>query len=141
MTDLLEATDVIYKDWIAFAPSDPFVFENEDSPDATTALFEGDSPWYRVSVREAAGGRANLNSVAGTRKYERVGFLSIQCFDLQNKGIKNVLSLAEAARDYFEDRRLNSTVIYLNGTIRIQPPDGKWKPVLIEIAVEYTDQK
>lgn len=141
MTNLVEATDAIFKDWLAFAPATNFVFENEVDPSTSITLFEGDSPWYRVSVRESGGGRANLNSVTGTRKYERLGFLAIQCFDLQNKGVKFVTGMAEDARTYFEDRRLDTTIVYLNADIRPQLPDGKWKPVLLEVAIEFTDTK
>lgn len=141
MTNLAEATDLIFKDWITFGVTDPYVFENEDAPDAVTPLFEGNVPWYRVSVRELVGARANLNGVVGQRKYERTGLLSIQYFNLTNIGVKDITEKAELARDYFEDRRLSDDVIYLTADVRQQLPDGKWKPILVEVTFEYTDRK
>lgn len=145
--NIVEATDAIYKDWLAFATAqsitDPVLFGNEDSvgdvnPD------EGSGPWYRVTYREAAGGRANLNGKVGTRRYERLGFLAIQCFAPVNKGVKTALTMAETARDHFEDSRsatASSEIIYLNADVRPQEADGKWFPVLLEVAVEVTDFK
>lgn len=142
--NLVETTDLIFQDWLAFIGSGSnFAFGNEDPTDAATGkkLDEGSSAWYRVSFREAGGGRANLNGEVGTRKYDRVGFLSIQCFSPTNTGEKTSKQMAEAARDYFEDRRLNNDIIYNNATVRPQPPDGKWFPVLLEIQVVFTDIK
>lgn len=146
MTNLAEATDLIFKDWIAYmatkpTPTPPYVFENEESEADARPLFEGSKPWYRVTTRELAGGRANLNGVVGTRKYERTGLLMIQFFDLQGKGVKSIQTEGEAMRDYFEDRRLSNDVLYLNADLRQQPPDGKWKPILLEITFEFTDRK
>lgn len=146
MTNLIGTTDTIFKDWLAYVAANSVegvtLFGNEDGvggvrPDKGTA------PWYRVSYREAAGGRVNLNGVVGTRSYERVGFLSIQCFDLVNKGVKDVITMAENARIYFEDRRnlTDTNIIYLNADIRPQQPDGKWFPVLLEIRVIVADTK
>jgi len=146
VTNLIEATDLVFKDWLAYMAANSLeevtLFGNEDGvggvrPDA------GTDPWYRVSYREASGGRANLNGVVGTRSYERVGFLSIQCFDLVNKGVRDVITMAENARTYFEDRRntTDTNIIYLNADIRPQQPDGKWFPVLLEIRVEVSDTK
>lgn len=146
--NLAESTDAIFKDWVTFAAglsgNPPYAFENEDEDLPTsrgTALFEGTKPWYRVTVRELAGGRANLNGVTGTRKYERTGILSVQFFDLVNKGVKSITQAAEAVRDHFEDRRLNNDIVYLAGTVSQQPPDGKWKPILVDIEFEFTDTK
>lgn len=142
--NLPETTDAVYKDWVTYIGStSPFAFGNEDPKDAATGkkLDEGTKPWYRVSFRELAARRHNLNGVVGTRKYERVGLLFIQCFAPVNGGDKAGQQMAEAARDYFEDRRLNSDIIYLTGTIRPQPPDGKWNPVTLELEVEFTDIK
>lgn len=141
MTNLAEATDLIFKDWQTFAGSARYVFENEDQPGAAIPLFEGNVPWYRVTVRELTGGRANLNGVVGTRKYERLGTLMIQYFNKTNIGVKDITTVAEAVRDYFEDRRLTNDVIYLAADVRQQPPDGKWKPILVEVTFEFTDHK
>lgn len=137
MADFPETTDLIYKDWIAYIGTvSPYVFGNDDAK-----LDEGDTPWYRVSFREVGGGRANLNGRPDTRRYERLGFLSVQCFDQVNKGDKAGFTMAEAARRYFEDRRLNNDIIYLNAVVRPQVPDGKWRPVLMEAEVEFTEFK
>lgn len=142
MTDLVEATDLIFKDWLAYiGTASPFVFENEDQPSVAVPLFEGNLPWYRISLRELAGGRANLNGVVGTRKYERLGLLSIQYFNKTNIGVKAITTVAEAVRDYFEDRRLTNDIIYLSADVRQQSQDGKWKPILVEVTFEYTDRK
>lgn len=145
MTDLAQATDLIYKDWQTYAnalsPVPPFVFENEDQPNATTPLFEGNAPWYRVSIRELSSRRGNLNGVVGTRKFERLGLLSIQYFNKTNIGVKNITTVAEAVRRYFEDRRLTNDIIYLAADVRPQPQDGKWKPILVEVNFEYTEHK
>ena len=146
MTDLAEATDAVFKDWIAFVATlgtgaPEYVFENEGGPEGNEPLYEGNAPWYRVTVRELAGGRANLNGVVGTRKYERTGSLLVQHFDLANKGVKAITQAAEAVRDYFEDRRLSTDIVYLAGEIRQQPTDGKWKPILVDVTFEFTDRK
>lgn len=147
MTNLLEAADAIYKDWLAYAAAnsitDPVLFGNEDAVDGVKPE-EGTDPWYRVTYREAAGGRANLNGVVGTRRYERLGFLAIQCFAPVNAGVKTAFTMAESARDHFEDSRSatsSATIIYLNADVRPQEPDGKWFPVLLEVSVEVTDFK
>lgn len=137
--NLAQTTDLIYKDWVTFAATGPkpFCLGNEEGE----GLDQGSAPWYRVSVREAAGGRANLNGVPTTRRYERKGFLAIQCFAPVNGGDKAGMTMAEEARAYFEDRRLSNEVIYINANIRPQPPDGKWNPVLLEVAIEFTEFK
>lgn len=147
MTDVLEATDAIYKDWLAYAAAnsivDPVLFGNEDSVEGVKPE-DGEDPWYRVTYREAAGGRANLNGRVGTRRYERLGFLAIQCFSPVNTGTKTALTMARDARDHFEDSRSatsSSTIVYLNADVRPQEPDGKWFPVLLEVSVEVTDIK
>ena len=144
MATIVDTVDLVFKDWITYiSTTSPYVFGNEDAKDPSTGkkLDDGNRPWYRVSVRESGGGRANLNGQVGTRKYERLGFLAIQCFAPVNAGDKLGLQMAEAARTYFEDRRLNNLIIYLNADIRPQPPDGKWNPVLLEVVIEFTDTK
>lgn len=147
MTNLIQATDSIQKDWLAYAAAqgitDPVLFGNEDSVNGVNPD-EGTAPWYRVTYREAAGGRANLNGVVGTRRYERLGFLAIQCFAPVNKGVKVAHTMAENARARFEDSRSvtsPATIIYLNADVRPQEADGKWFPVLLEVSVEVTDFK
>lgn len=147
MTNLVDATDAIYKEWLdyltASGSSLVTLLGNEDSSNGVKPEDE-DEAWYRVSFREAAGGRANLNgSGQGTRLYERLGFLAIQCFTPVNTGQKAANTMAEDARDEFEDRRhpTNSDIIYLNASIRPQPQDGKWFSVLLEVEVEVTDRK
>lgn len=147
MTNLVEATDLIYRDFLAFASgasiTSPVLFGNEDSVNGVKPE-EGDDPWYRVTYREAAGGRANLNGASGSRRYERLGFLAVQCFVPVKTGTQAVLTMAEDARDNFEDSRSSTspnTILYLNADIRPQQPDGKWYPVLLEVAVEVTDFK
>lgn len=147
MTNLIEATDAILKDWLAYVDAnsieDVFVFGNEDSVDGVKPE-DGVDPWYRVTYREAAGGRANLNGVVGTRRYERLGFLAIQCFAPVNQGVKTAITMAENARDHFEDSRSETsptTIIYYNADVRPQETDGKWFPVLLEVSVEVTDFK
>lgn len=146
MTNLVQATDAIYAEWLAFlagaSSSAVTIFGNEDSVGGVKPE-EGDDPWYRVTFREAAGGRVNLNGTVGDRLYERLGFLSIQCFTPANVGQKPANTMAEAARTAFEDRRhpTLSSIIYLNANIRPQPQDGKWYAVLLEIEVEVTERK
>lgn len=147
MTNTIEAADAAYKDFLAYASgagiTDEILFLNENAvggvePEDSTA------PWYRVTYREAAGGRANLNGVVGSRRYERLGFLAIQCFVPANTGSKAANTMAEGARDYFEDSRsatLPDTLIYLNADVRPQQADGKWFSVLLEVATEATDFK
>lgn len=144
MSTLPVAVDAIYKDWQTFiGTSAPFTFPGEDPVVASTRkkLDEGTQPWYRVSFREAGGGRSNLNGDVGTRRYVRLGFLAIQCFAPTNAGSKAALQMAEAARTYFEDRRLTREIIYLNATVRGQPPDGRWDSALLEVEVEFTEFK
>lgn len=142
--NLQETIDLIYKDWVTYiGTASPFALGNEDPTDPNTGkkLDEGSVAWYRVSFREAGGGRANLNGEVGTRRYERRGFLAVQCFAPVNAGDKMGATMAEAAREYFEDRRLGNEIIYLNATARPQPPDGKWNPVLMEVETVFTDIK
>lgn len=149
MTNLVVATDAIYAEWLTFQAGSAYsalvtLFGNEDSSNGVKPE-DGDAAWFRVTFREAAGGRANLNgSGAGTRLYERLGFLAVQCFTPANTGQKAANEMAEAARDEFEDRRSlthPNDIIYLNANIRPQPQDGKWYAVLLEIEVEVTDRK
>jgi hypothetical protein len=142
--NLVETTDLVFQDWLTYiGTATNFAFGNEDPINSATGkkLDEGSEAWYRISFREAGGGRANLNGEVGTRKYDRLGFLAVQCFSPTNVGEKTGKQMAEAARTYFEDRRLNNDIIYLNATARPQPPDGKWFPVLLEVQVVYTDIK
>lgn len=148
MTNLVVATDAIYSEWLSFQAGSAYadlvtLFGNEDSSEGVKPE-DGDVAWFRVTFREAAGGRANLNgSGVGSRLYERLGFLAIQCFTPVNQGQKAANAMAEAARDSFEDRRhaSNNDIIYLNASIRPQPQDGKWYAVLLEVEVEVTDRK
>lgn len=143
MTNLVQATDLIYAEWLAHAGTTVVtLFGNEDSAGGKKPE-DGDKAWYRVTFREAAGGRANLNGGIGQKLYERLGFLAIQCFTPVNVGQKAANVMAEAARVAFEDRRhpTNSDIIYLNSNIRPQPQDGKWYSVLVETEVEVTDRK
>lgn len=147
MTNLAQATNAVYVDWLAYQAASPYaglvaLLGNEDSSGGLKPE-DRDAAWFRVTFREAAGGRANLNGIVGTRKYERLCFLAVQCFTPVNVGTKNANEAAEAARLAFEDRRhaTNSSIIYLNANIRPQPQDGKWFAVLLEVQVEVTDQK
>lgn len=147
MTDLVQATDSVYVEWLSYlsgAGSDAVtVFGNERQAPNGVDPEASEDPWYRVSFRESSGGRANLNGVTGSRKYERTGFLAIQCFAPVRGGEQTAKLMAESARDRFEDRRheTDSRIVYLDATIRPQPTDGKWDIVLLEVEVEYTDTK
>jgi hypothetical protein len=148
VTTLVAATNAIYAEWLTFQAGSAYsalvtLFGNEDSSGGIKPE-DGEAAWFRVTYREAAGGRANLNgSGTGSRLYERLGFLAIQCFTPANTGQQAANEMAEAARAAFEDRRhpTNSDIIYLNASVRPQPQDGKWHAVLLEIEVEVTDRK
>lgn len=146
--NLVDATNAIYAEWLSFLAGSAHstlvtLFGNEDSLGGVKPE-DGELAWFRVTYREAAGGRANLNgSGTGTRLYERVGFLAVQCFTPANAGQQTANQMAEDARAAFEDRRhaTESDIIYLNASVRPQPQDGKWYTVLLEIEVEVTDRK
>lgn len=83
-------------------------------------------PWARVTLRHITGAQASLAGGSGTRRWERVGILTVQIFVPSGQGLAGAQSLAKIAVDAYQGQTTPGGVWFRNVRLTEVGPDGDW---------------
>ena len=108
MTTRTEATDIMMGHVRAMLPLGVAVVWP-----MTPAIVPENTLWIRPSIQHVGGGQASLSGAIGTRRFDRYGMLTIQCFSPVGDGNTDADDLAGSLLNSFEGIR-NSQVWYRN---------------------------
>ena len=108
MTTRTEATDIMMGHVRAMLPLGVAVVWP-----MTPAIVPENTLWIRPSIQHVGGGQASLSGAIGTRRFDRYGMLTIQCFSPVGDGNTDADDLAGSLLNSFESIR-NSQVWYRN---------------------------
>lgn len=138
MATLNQAREKIYQRFVSDSGMTHLVnltFDNDDfQPPAG-------SDWMRLAVRHLASTQESLGGV-GTRKFERIGSVVVQCFTPLDKGAAAGDNLATAARNVFEGKTFNPEAIhFFDCVVREIGPTGTWYQVNVEAFFIYHETK
>lgn len=98
------------------------------------------SKWLRVSLRHVTGRQASLAGENGVRRWNRTGFVSVQCFaPLASGGVKAATEMACVVRDALQGKATESCVWFRNPRINEVGVDGDWFNVNATIDFDYDE--
>lgn len=99
----------------------PALYENLAGEPPTTPV-----PWARISLRHGTGGQTALSGADGTRRYDRIGILTVQIFIANGKGLSEGYTLGKIVVDAFEGKTTPSQVWFRDVVNKEIGPDGEW---------------
>jgi len=129
------AREAVYQRWVDNLPAGltDYTFANERYSPPT------DTVWARLTVVHEAGEQDSIGRVGG-RKFLRRGRVLIQIFDKVDNGVRNLDTLADAARDIFEGASFDG-LYFISADIRETGPDGEWFQILVDAPFDYQETK
>lgn len=96
----------------------------------------------RVTILHASGRQRSLASDTGTRRFERDGIVTVQCFAPRGRrGPTLAEALASVAKDAFEGKASPGGVWFRNATIKEVGPDKGWFQVNAVVQFQYDEVK
>lgn len=96
--------------------------------------------WLRASLLHATGSQASLAGVDGVRRWNRTGFISVQCFAPLAKGSAQAATkLACVVRDALQGKQTPSCVWFRNPKINEVGEDRDWFNVNATIDFDYDE--
>lgn len=137
MTTLDQANEAMAQRFVdVWTPTGhPFTLENEEFSVPQTG------PWARFTGRLTASTQRTLGR-AGNRRFQRLGSLFVQIFDLIDVGTNRSKQLAQTVLEGFEGVSLTGTTIRFYDVIpREIGPDGRWYQTNVEINFEFDETR
>lgn len=96
--------------------------------------------WLRVSLQHVSGNQASLAGVDGVRRWNRTGFITVQCFaPLASGSVKKATELACVVRDALQGKQTASCVWFRNPRINEVGEDKDWFNVNATIDFNYDE--
>lgn len=96
--------------------------------------------WLRASLMHATGSQASLAGVDGVRRWNRTGFISVQCFaPLARGSVQKATQLACVVRDALQGKQTESCVWFRNPRINEIGEDRDWFNVNATIDFDYDE--
>lgn len=98
--------------------------------------------WIRVEMQHVAGRQASLAGVDGVRRWNRTGFISVQCFaPLAGGSVQKATKLAGVVRDALQGKATASRVWFRNARVNEIGEDRDWFNVNAIIDFDYDELK
>lgn len=99
-----------------------------------------DATWCRVSLRHSTGNQASLAGEDGVRRWNRTGFITVQCFaPLANNGVRVATEMASVVRDALQGKQSEHCVWFRNARIQEIGIDADWFNVNAIIDFDYDE--
>lgn len=96
--------------------------------------------WARVSLMHVTGRQSSLAGVDGVRRWNRTGFISVQCFaPLARGSVQRATQLACVVRDALQGKQTASCVWFRNPRISEVGEDKDWFNVNAIIDFDYDE--
>lgn len=123
----------------AVAAWDPTVKMYWEGVVATTQPTSDDT-WLRVSLLHATGRQSSLAGADGVRRWNRTGFISVQCFaPLARGSVQRATRLACVVRDALQGKQTASCVWFRNPRVNEVGEDKDWFNVNATIDFDYDE--
>jgi len=101
----------------------------------------GQDPWARVSLKHTNSAQASLSGAAGTRRFRRNGFVTVQIFEPPGKGLSGTIDLPKIVQDAYEGVETTSGVWFKDVTLSEVGPDGDFFQTNVVAFFEYDEIK
>jgi hypothetical protein len=101
-----------------------------------------DDTWLRASLRHGAQGQGSLAGENGVRRWDRTGFITVQCFaplKAAGGGVQRATLLACVVRDALQGKKTASGVWFRRPSINEIGEDRDWFNVNATINFEYDE--
>lgn len=96
--------------------------------------------WLRVSLQHVTGRQSSLAGEDGVRRWNRTGFISVQCFaPLARGSVQAATKLACVVRDALQGKQTASCVWFRNPRINEVGEDKDWFNVNATIDFDYDE--
>lgn len=96
--------------------------------------------WLRASLQHVVGRQSSLAGVDGVRRWNRAGFISVQCFaPLARGSVQKATQLACVVRDALQGKQTASCVWFRNPRINEVGEDKDWFNVNATIDFDYDE--
>lgn len=96
--------------------------------------------WFRASARHITGDQASLAGANGVRRWNRTGFITVQCFaPLARGSVQRATQLASVVRDALQGKQTESCIWFRNARINEIDEDRDWFNVNATIDFDYDE--
>jgi len=140
-----EIMDVIFTAWTAtVAPLgyETLLYEDNTQPRPEDVDINGDVPnWGRASVQHLDGFQPTLTSDTGTRRFRRLGQVTVEIYSRQGKGRSTSDIASQAILDSMEGKTTPGDVIFRRVRLIELGQTGPWFRVNVLASFEYDEVK
>lgn len=100
-----------------------------------------EEPWAIVTLKHASGFQATLSGAVGSRTFARLGFLTVQIFTPNGKGLQEAYDLAKVVSDVFEGTSTPGGVWFRNVRLNEVGRDGEFFQLNVIVEFRYDEVK
>jgi len=100
-----------------------------------------DDPWAVVTLQHSAGFQATLSGAQGARTFARLGFVTVQIFTPNGKGLQEAYDLSKVVSDAFEGASTPGGVWFRNVRLNEVGRDGKFHQINVVAEFRYDEVK
>lgn len=131
-----EAFGLISAAVVAYDPTVKLYWQGVPANDQPTS----NDIWLRVSLQHVTGRQSSLAGEDGVRRWNRTGFISVQCFaPLARGSVQAATKLACVVRDALQGKQTTSCVWFRNPRINEVGEDKDWFNVNATIDFDYDE--
>ncbi|QKW95599.1 structural protein [Stenotrophomonas phage vB_SmaS-AXL_3] len=131
-----EAFGLISAAVVAYDPTVKLYWQGVPANDQPTS----NDIWLRVSLQHVTGRQSSLAGEDGVRRWNRTGFISVQCFaPLARGSVQAATKLACVVRDALQGKQTASCVWFRNPRINEVGEDKDWFNVNATIDFDYDE--
>jgi len=102
---------------------------------------QNEEPWSVVTLNHASGFQATLSGADGSRTFARLGFLTVQIFTPNGKGLQDAYDLAKVVSDAFEGISTPGGVWFRNVRLNEVGRDGEFFQLNVIVEFRYDEVK
>jgi len=100
-----------------------------------------EKPWAVATLQHSAGFQSTLSGAVGSRTFTRLGFLTVQIFTPNGKGLQDAYDLAKVVSDAFEGISTPGGVWFRNVRLNEVGRDGEFFQLNVVVEFRYDEVK
>lgn len=100
-----------------------------------------EAPWAVATFQHTTGFQSTLSGVVGSRTFTRLGFLTVQVFTPNGKGLQDAYDLAKVVSDAFEGTATPGGVWFRNVRLNEVGRDGEFFQLNVVVEFRYDEVK
>lgn len=102
---------------------------------------KNEKPWATVTLQHASGFQSTLSGAVGSRTFTRLGFITVQIFTPNGKGLQDAYDLAKVVSDAFEGTSTPGGVWFRNVRLNEVGRDGEFFQLNVIVEFRYDEVK